>query len=113
MTKVYVGSSPTPGANERHTMAVPALTKKIIRQREWNRKVLINKYNATCAHCGDQVNLIHDHPKQATIDHILPLSRGGLDNLTNMQLLCNDCNQSKGNRLEEEINHEEVFTSQG
>lgn len=79
------------------------LTKKIIRQREWNRKVLLNKFNSCCAHCGDQVNLIHDDPKQATIDHIVPLSRGGLDNIRNMQLLCNECNQAKGNQLEQEI----------
>lgn len=82
------------------------LTKKIIRRREWNRKVLLNKYNGICAHCGEQVNLIHDHPKSATIDHVVPLSRGGLDVISNMQLLCYECNQMKGNDLEGELTNE-------
>ena len=33
-----------------------------------------------------------------TIDHIMPRSRGGLDALGNLQLLCHTCNAIKGNR---------------
>ncbi len=35
-----------------------------------------------------------------TIDHILPLSRGGSDDLGNLQFLCRSHNSAKGDRLE-------------
>ncbi len=35
-----------------------------------------------------------------TIDHILPLSKGGKNGLYNLQVCCNFCNHSKGNRIE-------------
>lgn len=34
-----------------------------------------------------------------TIDHIVPLSRGGTDDLDNLRLLCRGCNSRKGNRV--------------
>ena len=37
-----------------------------------------------------------------TIDHILPRSRGGTDDPSNLQLLCARCNSSKGDRTQEE-----------
>lgn len=38
-----------------------------------------------------------------TADHVLPKSRGGEDNLKNLQTLCEICNKKKGNCLEEEL----------
>lgn len=35
-----------------------------------------------------------------TIDHIVPLSRGGEDNVDNLQFLCRPCNSSKSDRIE-------------
>lgn len=33
----------------------------------------------------------------ATIDHIIPSSKGGTDNMDNLTLLCHHCNYVKGN----------------
>ena len=38
-----------------------------------------------------------------TVDHIIPLSRQGLDNVSNLQTMCSPCNNMKGNRTEEEL----------
>ena len=74
--------------------------KKKSRQARWNRQLLLEKHNGRCVHCEEVVNLITDHPKSATIDHIVPISLGGLDSIRNMQLLCNACNNKKGNTHE-------------
>lgn len=44
----------------------------------------------TCKGCGTHVNL--------TVDHIVPWSAGGSDELDNLQTLCRSCNSRKGAR---------------
>ena len=44
-----------------------------------------------CQQCGDRHNL--------TIDHIVPESKGGTQDLTNLQTLCRTCNARKGSRM--------------
>ena len=35
-----------------------------------------------------------------TKDHILPKSKGGMNNINNYQTMCSKCNQEKGNKIE-------------
>lgn len=61
---------------------------------------MVESQNSMCAVCART-----DRP--LTIDHIVPISRGGTNELENLQLLCRPCNTSKmtnifsgiGNRL--------------
>lgn len=48
------------------------------------------KYNkdTICAHCGISDAIFH-------VDHVIPLSKGGLDNVNNLQYLCQSCNIEK------------------
>ncbi|NLX98450.1 MAG: HNH endonuclease [Rhodopirellula sp.] len=48
-----------------------------------------------CVRCGAR-------PPDVTleIDHIIPLAQGGSDVVTNLQVLCNRCNQGKKARIE-------------
>ena len=39
----------------------------------------------------------------ATIDHVIPLSRGGLDEMSNLKLAHWGCNLAKSNKLVEEL----------
>lgn len=48
-------------------------------------------HNGRCAIC--------DVESALTIDHKIPLSRGGQHTKANIQLLCQPCNSRKGNRL--------------
>lgn len=45
-----------------------------------------------CVYCGTQLN------GKGHVDHIHPLSRGGTNNITNLQILCITCNSSKSAR---------------
>lgn len=44
-----------------------------------------------CVICGNQENL--------EFDHIIPISKGGSNTARNIQLLCERCNRSKGNKI--------------
>lgn len=57
--------------------------------KEWQE--LKAKYNYRCAFCGEQ--------KPLTKDHIIPLSKGGTNYITNIQPLCRNCNSKKNNKI--------------
>lgn len=52
---------------------------------------LCKKHNNKCAYCKKDCKL--------TEDHIIPLSKGGSNNIENIQPLCVSCNSKKGNKL--------------
>ena len=61
-----------------------------------NAHILFGQQEGRCAGCK------MDFPfKIFEVDHIVPKSRGGGDNLENLQLLCGHCNRLKGNRPQE------------
>ena len=58
-----------------------------------DKQMLFAKQNGKCKGCKTQFAIQH-----LTIDHIIPKSDGGHNEMDNLQLLCNHCNSVKGNR---------------
>lgn len=61
------------------------------------RKKILQRDGYTCQKCG---NSTHQEPNLLLeIDHIVPISKGGLTTEENLQVLCWKCNRSKGAKL--------------
>jgi 5-methylcytosine-specific restriction endonuclease McrA len=54
------------------------------------RKKVLDKYNKKCAYCGKEI--LMDEMK---IDHYVPKSKGGTDDLDNLLPACDICNHYK------------------
>lgn len=63
-----------------------------IQFNDFQKKSVYAKCNGKCAICGKPVKF-----KKMTIDHITPLSRGGTNDIKNLQLACKRCNSMKSN----------------
>lgn len=55
---------------------------------EWDQ--LIKQQDGRCLKCGKKEKL--------TVDHVIPVSKGGTSNIDNIQGLCQSCNSSKGTK---------------
>ena len=49
-----------------------------------------------CQHCGETKESLESNGTMIHIDHIVPYSQGGSNDVDNLQLLCQPCNQTKG-----------------
>lgn len=57
----------------------------------------------TCVYC--QRNLANVKAKRRTLDHIIPVTRGGDNDETNLCTACSRCNESKGDKTAWEFIH--------
>jgi 5-methylcytosine-specific restriction enzyme A len=56
------------------------------------RDEVFRRDDNTCQFCGNRLT-----PAKLTIDHLIPLSRGGLNEVTNFVACCGVCNEKKAN----------------
>ena len=62
------------------------------------RKMILVRDNYTCQKCG---NSTRNEPNLLLeVDHIVPLSKGGMTTEENLQVLCWRCNRSKSSKIE-------------
>jgi 5-methylcytosine-specific restriction endonuclease McrA len=71
------------------------------------RKRLLERDNWTCQNCGCQVHDRSDKnwntPDKAHIDHIIPISKGGSSEPSNLRVLCRTCNLGKQNKVNKQL----------
>lgn len=83
------------------------------------RRKVLHDYGYRCWYCGMELvdrwgTLNPDGEDSATIDHFVPLSRGGTNALDNLVPACRSCNGAKGSQTVEEFRYtcrREVFAA--
>ena len=59
---------------------------------------LFNEQSGVCPYCMDNMTLQRGKEHSATIEHIVPKSKGGSNLRANFMAVCSHCNQSRGNQ---------------
>lgn len=110
VTLVFLGKVEVLKEYEREIKGVsinvrqPAVIRllKLVRTNRMNikfsRRNIFLRDNYTCQYCGRQFEA-----KKLTCDHIIPRSRGGTAEWTNIVTSCIQCNLSKSDKLPEEV----------
>jgi len=63
--------------------------RRVVTAKDWRR--LVDRYRGCCAYCGDATKL--------TMEHVVPISRGGRHSIGNLLPVCMTCNTKKNRRL--------------
>ncbi|MFC1837240.1 HNH endonuclease [Thermodesulfobacteriota bacterium] len=74
------------GVDEADLRREKEKARKLRKTRWWQQKLSAG----TCHYCGKPCK-----PKNLTMDHIVPLARGGKSNKENLVACCKDCNTKK------------------
>ena len=82
---------PAPAAQQKKEKA----KARELRQSQWWRQEL---GKGKCYHCGE-----HFTSAELTMDHLLPIARGGVSNKRNCVPACKACNTRKGNKTRAEL----------
>lgn len=73
-----------------------ALTRRKVVESVWFSKDvkedILRKSDGVCAHCGCPVAIGDNF----TVEHVVPISKGGTNDLVNIVALCQTCNTTKG-----------------
>lgn len=65
-----------------------------------NKEFLIAMYGNYCPLCKNKMQNKHPNRQDyATLDHIVPKSKGGQRNIENCRVICKKCNMQKSNKM--------------
>lgn len=80
----------------------PPRSSSTPKRRSWDRNVRLRVYRrgrGVCYLCGIQVTSVEGARSYGTLDHVVPLARGGADEESNLALACYGCNQDKADLM--------------
>ncbi|NLB11943.1 hypothetical protein GX830_01010 [Candidatus Dojkabacteria bacterium] len=75
---------------------MPLSKGRITKTMEVRIATKLQEQDFKCLYCGVNIE------KDFTLDHIIPLSRGGSNDISNIDLVCRSCNSSKSTKTKEE-----------
>jgi len=62
----------------------------------WAKNAVYFRDRGRCTICNKDLSRLVSLQNDSNYDHIVPLALGGLNDVTNLQLLCKECNNEKG-----------------
>jgi 5-methylcytosine-specific restriction enzyme A len=80
-------------ADEEHVKREKNKARELRRSQWWKNQLGKGK----CHYCSQRV-----HPSELTMDHVVPIIRGGRTTRSNVVTACKDCNQKKNNMVPSE-----------
>ncbi len=73
----------------------PVKSKRNRKSRDIRKKrEKLLKLDPFCKYCRKALDL-----ENSTLDHVIPLAKGGSNKMDNLAVACNECNFNKGNKL--------------
>lgn len=72
--------------DDRHVTREKRKARELRRTSWWRRKIS----SGVCYYCGRKVG-----PSELTMDHVIPLGRGGTSDKVNIVAACKECNNKK------------------
>jgi len=90
-------SSPSTTFKIPSVIVLKRVVKFISNSLNVNRTNILWRDKNQCQYCG-----VFESPKDLTLDHVVPKSRGGDNTWTNLVTCCKSCNQKKRDRTPEE-----------
>jgi len=85
------------------------IIKRYSNWNKWLQEALVYREKGCCANCGCDLSGIIAIKNKINIDHIVPLTKGGTNDPTNLQILCSTCNKKKYNSNSEAGNNKHIF----
>ena len=64
----------------------------------WAKSAVFHRDKGRCVLCQTDLTRLFSQQAETHYDHIIPLARGGMNCVTNLQLTCSKCNLAKGAR---------------
>jgi hypothetical protein len=81
------------GSNKSRSWALPRARIPL-----WAQKAVFYRDRGRCVFCRRDLTGLVNFPSPVNFDHIVPLAHGGVNDVSNLQLLCEACNSKKGAR---------------
>ena len=89
-----MGKIPCPIVVRFITGIIAARLRTIKKSHKPSKKMLWKRDEGKCQYCSAKVSI-----SSATIDHVIPRSRGGKETWCNLVIACSKCNSKKGSSL--------------
>lgn len=73
--------------------------KRIVNRVNWPafvKKIVVARDRGKCSYC--KIDMTLEMLENPHLDHIYPISKGGCNDIVNLQLCCEKCNRNKGTR---------------
>lgn len=72
---------------------------RIVQVFEESKNAVFHRDKGICVFCKTDITKLINQQNGVHYDHVLPLAKGGMNDITNLQLLCENCNLKKAATL--------------